>query len=98
MKSKPVSKTVIKAMPLLKFISRESDKKIRQRNLRRLGGDPTVFYAMKEILENYKNQNIKLKPNQKRFMLKNEKLWKKFFCNKVGSNCVSRRRALEQTG
>ena len=97
---KPVSKNVRKALPLLKFIAREPNKTIRKHNLKRLGGDKTVFNAMSEISKNYLNGRIKLKPTHSKLMSRteNKKVLEKFLCDKVGASCHSRKKVLEQSG
>jgi hypothetical protein len=95
---KPVSKEVRKALPLLKFLAKVPNKKIRKYNLNLLGGDETVFDALKEISGNYLNGKIKLNPRHSKIVSKDLKLLKKFHCNKIRKNCNSRKNILRQSG
>ena len=97
---KPVSKKVRKSLPLLKFIARERDPRLRADHLRKLGGDLTVFDALGEISENYLNDKIKLSPGHSKIISKkkNIKTLKKLTCQDVRKDCHQRNKVLEQTG
>ena len=97
---KPISKQVRKALPLLKFIAKERDPRIRAHNLRKLGGDQIVFDALSEISQNYLNRKIQLPTHHSKIVSKPENLkrLRKFHCNKVRQNCKKRSNALQQTG
>ena len=97
---KPVSKSVRKALPLLKFIAKEPKLVLRNRFLKNLGGDLTVFDAMSEISRNYINKKIKLKPHHSKIVSspKNLKKLETFNCKSVRNSCRKRKNALIQTG
>src|SRR5437868_13481386 len=98
MKSKPVSKQVRKALPLLKFLANVPDNRIRTYNLKLLDGDPTVFDAMREISGNYLKGRIKLNSSQSKRLARKKDVLKKFHCSKVRRDCKLRNKVLVQSG
>lgn len=92
-----IAPEVIKALPILKLLSRLSTKQ-RNNLLQTIGGDPILFNALKEIISNYLNGYIKLEKSNSKDFSKQKKKLQKFFCDKT-AKCQKKRRALvKQTG
>lgn len=92
MKSTIISNSLNKSLPLLKIVSKLSQKN-RNNILKELGGEKTVYNAFHEIAHNTLKGNYKLsKPQLKKLKPHNNVLKK--LCIKSNRNCCKKRKKL----
>ena len=96
--SSPVSKQVLKALPLLSFISQLPNKGKLDYMLNQMGGSQEIFDALTEITGNYIKDKIPMKKLHSKLVNQHRRVIKKFHCEKVRKNPKLRSLAIKQSG